>query len=37
MWETLRKEEVIKKLETDRRHGLSESDAKERIARKIIF
>lgn len=33
MWETLRKEEVIKKLETDRRHGLSESDAKERIAK----
>ena len=33
MWETLRKEEVIKKLETDRRHGLSESDAKERIVK----
>ena len=33
MWETLRKEEVIKKLETDRRYGLSESDAKERIVK----
>ena len=30
MWETLRKEEVMRKLETDRRNGLSEDEAKKR-------
>ncbi|MCI8470787.1 MAG: HAD-IC family P-type ATPase [Clostridia bacterium] len=30
MWETLRKEEVLKKLETNFRHGLSQEDVKKR-------
>lgn len=30
MWETLRKEEVLKKLETDRRNGLSKEEVKQR-------
>lgn len=30
MWETLRKEEVLKELETDFRHGLSQEEAKKR-------
>lgn len=30
MWETLRKEEVLKKLETDFRYGISEEEAKRR-------
>lgn len=30
MWETLRKEEVLKELETDFRHGLSQEEAKRR-------
>lgn len=30
MWETLRKEEVLRKLETDRKNGLSQEEVKER-------
>lgn len=30
MWETLRKEEVLRKLETDRRNGLSQEEVKKR-------
>lgn len=30
MWETLRKEEVLKELQTDFRHGLSQEETKER-------
>ena len=30
MWETLRKEEIFKKLQTDRRGGITEEKAKER-------
>ena len=30
MWETLRKEEVLKKLETDRKNGLSKEEVKQR-------
>lgn len=30
MWETLRKEEVLKKLETDRKEGLTQEEAKKR-------
>ncbi len=30
MWETLRKEEVLKELKTDSRHGLSEEEVKKR-------
>ncbi len=33
MWETLRKEEVLKKLETDFRHGLSQEEVKKRQQR----
>ena len=30
MWETLRKEEVMKKLETDRRDGFNQDEVKKR-------
>ena len=30
MWETLRKEEVLKELKTDRKNGLTSSEVKER-------
>ena len=30
MWETLRKEEVIKLLKTDRKNGITEEETKER-------